>query len=196
MEVTKRERLILGSGGLAALALVILGIFNQPAYSSLIAAAVMWSLASLSMIVLAVTFIHIRRLFDTPAVYLAAAVLFIKAVMVVIPLFVVSADAESFVGVMQIIRSAVDILFLSVSAWVAYCGRPVLGGIVSRLIAAMLTIAAMGIIANFIITWLSLLALTCPVFPLLHWVVILSVLLGTGGLGASFIWLAVRNPRR
>jgi len=187
---TTVNRAILVTGGVAALALVILGIFNQSSYSSIVAAAIVWSLASLSMIALGIAFIHIRRVFETPAAYLASAVLFIKAVLVVIPLFVEYADAE----VMQVIRSAIDILFMAATAWVMYCGRPLLGGIVSRLIAAMLTIASLGLIAKFIVAWWSIISWqSCVESALVNWAVILSTLLGTGGMGASFIWLGVRR---
>jgi hypothetical protein len=193
---SKRGRIILGAGGVAALAMVLLGILNKPAYHSLLAAAVMWSLASLSMIILGIAFLHLRSIFKTKAAYLAAAVLLIKAVLVVIPLFVVYKDAEYFMNAMQIVRSLVDALFLFAAAWVVYCGRPLLGGIVSRLITALLTIAPLSLIAHYVITWLSLVTWQSGLeWAFLTWVVILSTLLGTAGLGASLIWLAVRTPR-
>lgn len=194
---SKRKRIILGAGGVAALTMVLLGILNKPAYHSLLAAAVMWSLASLSMIILGIAFIHMRSIFKTKASYLAAAVLFIKAVLVVIPLFVVYEDAEYFMNAMQILRSLVDALFLLTAAWVVYCGRELLGGIVSKLITAMLTIAPLSLLAHYVVTWLSLVTWQSGLgWAFLTWVTILSTLLGTGGLGASLIWLAVRNPRR
>jgi hypothetical protein len=187
-KMTTGNRTFLGIGGVAALALVILGIFNKPAYSSLVAAAVMWSLASLAMIALGVAFIRIRSVFETPVVYAAAAVLFLKAVLVVIPLFIVCKEEEMFLSALAGVRNGVDILFLALTAWIAYCGRPMLGGPVSRLIAALLTVAALCLFASHIVIWLSGRA-----YRYLSWVIIVSTLLGIGGLGAGFIWLAVRR---
>lgn len=186
----KNVRIILGAGGVSALALVLLGILSKPAYTSVTTAAIMWSLASLSMIILGVTFIHVRRLFKTPVAHLVAALLFIKAALVVIPLFVVYQEAAGFMDALQHFRNGVDLLFLLLTAWVAFRGRKTLGAIFSNLITAALALASLGLLANHI-----LLRLSGSVPGFLGWTIILSTLLGIAGLGVGFIWLAVRNPR-
>lgn len=66
----------------------------------------------------------------------------------------------------------------------------VLGIVFSRFIAAALAVASLGLLANHILLWLS------GSVPLsLGWIIIFSTLLGIAGLGAGFIWVAVRNPR-
>ena len=187
-KISQKTRIVMGAGGVAALVMVVLGILSKPAYASVVKAAVMWSSAGLSMIVLGIAFIHIRNLLKTPAAYLVAAVLFVQAVLVVVPLFIVYEEAADFMNALQCFRNGVDVLFLVLMAWVVYCGQPVLGGILSRFIAAALTLAALGLLANHIVPWLSG---TFSVF--LSWMIVLSTLLGIAGLGAGFIWLAVKG---
>ena len=170
--------------------MVVLGILSKPAYASVVEAAVMWSSAGLSMIVLGVAFIHIRNLLETPAAYLVAAVLFVKAILVVIPLFIVYEEAAAFMYALQYFRYGVDVLFLLLTAWVAFRGRALLGNVFSRFIAAALAVASLGLLANHILMWLS------GSVPLsLGWIIIFSTLLGIAGLGVGFIWLAVRKTR-
>jgi hypothetical protein len=184
------SRTILFAGGVAALAVVILGIFTKTAFQSVVAAALMWSAASLSMIILGVAFIAVRRLFETPAAILVAALLFTKAVLVVIPLFAIYKHAAGFMDVLYHLKNVVNVVFLGATAWVVFCGRTVLGMYFSLPTAALLALATLGLATNHIILYSS-----GSVPAVLGWTIILTTLLGIAGLGAGFIWLAFRRER-
>ena len=189
-DISQKDRIYLLAGGVAALAVVILGIFTKTAYQSVVAAALMWSAGSLSMIVLGVAFITVRRLFDTPVAFLAAALSFTKAILVVIPLFVVYRHAAGFMDFLYHFKNVVDVVFLGATAWVVFCGRKALGMYFSLPTTALLTLAALGLAANYIILYSSG---SVPAF--LKWTIILTTLPGFFGVGVGVIRLAVINPR-
>jgi hypothetical protein len=184
------NRAVLGAGGVAAIALVVLGIFTKTAYKSVAAAAVVWSAASLSMVVLGVTFIAVRRRFETPVALLVGPLLFLKAVLVVFPLFIIYKQAAGFMDVLTHFENVVDVLFLGVTAWAVFCGRRVLGKALSIPTAALLSLATLGLLTSHPLRHLNG---SVPAF--LAWTIILSTLLGFFGLGIGFIRLAFRNPR-
>ncbi len=188
-KLLERERLILGLGGLAALALVVLGIFTKTTYKSVTAAALIWSAASLSLIVLGVAFIAVRRRLETPAALLVAPLLFVKAVLVVVPLFIIYKQAAGFMDVLHHFEKVVDVLFLGATAWVVFSGLRVLGKAFSLPTAALLSLATLGLLTNHLLLYLNG---WVPAF--LAWTIILSTLLGIAGLGLGLVWLAVRNP--
>jgi hypothetical protein len=184
------NRAVLGAGGVAAIALVVLGIFTKTAYESVTAAFLMWSAASLSMIVLGAAFITARRRLETPAALLVAVLLFIKAVLVVTPLFVWHGRAVSFMVVLYHFKNVVNVVFMGTTAWVIFRGRRVLGKAFSLPTAALLILATMGFLTNYLLLYLN-----GPVPAFLAWTIILSTLLGFFGLGVGFIRMTFRNPR-
>jgi hypothetical protein len=119
---------------------------------------------------------------------LVAALLIVKAILVAFPLFIVFEESIAFMVALRHFRNGVDLLFLLSTAWVAYCGRKALGNVFAGLIAGAFTLAATGLLANYLYLRQSG---TFPVF--LTWVTIVSTLLGVAGLGAGFIWLAFRR---
>lgn len=182
------SRTILFAGGAAALALVVLGIFTKTAYRSVTAAALMWSAASLSMIVLGVAFINVRRLFDTPVAVVVAVLLFIKAVLVVIPLFMTRGFPVGIMDVLYYFKNVVNVLYMGMTAWVVFRGRVVLGKGLSLPVVALLAPATLGLLASHLFLYLDG---SVPAF--LGWTTILTTLLGIAGLGAGFIWLALKQ---
>ena len=145
MEVTmttwlqpKHERKILGAGGAAALAVVLLGIFTNTAYKSVTAAALMWSAASLSMIVMGVAFVAVRRLFETPVAVVVAVLLFIKAVLVVFPLFMTRGFPVGLMEFLYHFKNVVNVLYMGMTAWVVFRGRAVLGNGLSLPVVALM----------------------------------------------------------
>jgi len=184
------NRALLVAGGAAALALVLLGILTKTTYKSVAVAAMIWSAASLSMVVLGVTFIAVRRRFETPVALLVAPLLFVKAVLVVFPLFIIYKQAAGFMDVLNHFENVVDVLFLGATAWVVFCGRRTLGKAFSLPTAALLSLATLGLLIDHLLLYLNG---SVPAF--LAWTIILSTLLGFFGLGIGFIRLAFRNPR-
>ena len=185
-----RDRITLGAGGAAALAVVILGIFTKTAYQSVIAAALMWSAASLSMIVLGVAFFAVRRLFEAPVANVVAALLFIKAVLVVFPLFMTRGFPAGLMEFLYHFKNVVNVLYMGMTAWVVFHGRVLLGKGFSLPVVALLSLATLGLLSSHLFLYLDG---SVPAF--IGWTTILTTLLGVAGMGAGFIWLAVRNPR-
>jgi len=181
------NRAVLGAGGAAAIALVVLGIFTKTAYKSVTAAALMWSAASLSMIVMGVAFMAVRRRFKTPVAVVVAVLLFIKAVLVVFPLFVTREFPASMMVFLYHFKDAVNVLYMGMTAWVVFCGRVALGKGFSLPTAALLSLAALGLLISHLLRQLNG---SVPAF--LAWTIILSTLLGFFGLGAGFIRLALK----
>lgn len=187
-EIPGRARKILFAGGLAALALVLLGLLNKQAYTNLALAAVMWSAAGVAMVVLGISFITVRRLFDTPLALLAAALLFLKAVLVVLPLLVTCREAAGFMDVAGHVRTGADFLFMLSVAWVVFRGRKMMGVQISYATAFALFLATLGLAASRIIVLLS-----GSTSAFLALAVLILVFLGFAGLGAGFIRMALRR---
>jgi hypothetical protein len=183
-----RNRAVLFAGGAAALVVVILGIFTKTAYRSVIAAALMWSAASLSMIVLGVAFVAVRRLFETPLAVVVAVLLFIKAVLVVFPLFMTRGFPAGLMEFLYHFKNVVNVLYMGMTAWVVFRGRVVLGKGLSLPVVALLTLATLGLLASHIFLYLD-----GSVPPFLGWTTILTTLLGIAGVGVGLIWLAFRR---
>ena len=183
-----RDRVILFAGGAAALAVVLLGIFTKTAYKSVTAAALMWSAASLSMIVLGAAFVAVRRLFETPLAIVVAVLLFIKAVLVVFPLFMTRGFPACLMEFLYHFKNVVNVLYMGMTAWVVFCGRAVLGKGISLQVVALLALATLGLLVSHIFLYLDG---SVPAF--IGWTTILTTLLGIAGMGAGFIWLAFRR---